>query len=922
MTRNVTDNILPRRANSIIRINSSSRWISGRNGIVTSILLCLLLSLHNSAIANVVELNKYQSRYNLGASLSYLIDEEHRYSFREISSADFANEFHPSEWDTPNFGFSDAVYWIKFDLVYRETPEDYASTQEPDSLTSSDPVKLLLELQYPFFKEVVLYRPSKNSKNNYESVIAGNLTQFENREIKVANYLFELELEQNQATTFYMKLNSTMSIQLPLILWSPKAYIERISVEKMIWGAFYGILFFSVVYNLFVFASVRKRSYIYYIFYIISITFLQSTRNGFGYQFFWSNNSWWSEVSPTFFIATTSLFVLLFTREFLGTKDKLYYADTGLKIMIGGAVMVLASVILLPVLLSRIIAVVFAIALAIGILTISIHCVIKKVRAASWYLIAWLSLLVGIIAICAREMGIIEPHWTIDYATEIGTVLEAVLLSLGLADIINTDRKEKFEALNKQHQTMIELQGAQSVLVYQSTHDQFTGLPNNALFENSLSQTLLKADHNSDSIAVLIIHLYKFNEIVNTLGKNNSNRVLVDVCERLRKFAVANLNIIEIDGEQGRSPLAQIEINKFALTIKIRNKDQVTHIAKGILAELSTPFLFNHLVFDVEANIGVSLFPIHSSDTDDLIHKAHIATDVALASDRNFAVYASELDPYSEKRLTLMADLREAIVYNGLDLYYHPLVDIKSEQTMGAEALIRWNHPIHGFIPPDEFIPLAEQTGVITPLTEWVLEQAIKQMVELQEAGTAIDISVNISARNLREASFFPNLEKRIQHYNLSPRNLNLEVTETAMMNDPTQALEILEQLHHAGFTLAIDDFGTGYSSMAYLKSLPAQKIKIDRSFVSNMIHDKDDAIIVETIINMSHILGLRVVAEGVEDEDTLLILKNLGCDTAQGFLFTKPIAKEEFENWLTTSAWSAQKPPNIILPSDSPKFM
>lgn len=899
--------------------HSKYRMHSIKSGLLRAVTLTLSMVLFLGAVigiatspitAQALEINTHQQRYNLGPQLQYLIDEHHEYTIEQIQSKKLDHLFIQSEVDTPYFGYTDATFWVKFELTQvsiNNSPE----SNHPRPIDNTNRISnWLLELQYPTYREVTLYQPQSEQPEKLISKNLGLQSDHHLWEIKISPPLYEIRVVHNTPTTFYLKLRSSQSVQIPLILWSPKRYIEAMSLEKSLWGIFYGILLFAVAYNLFIYLSVRKASYFYYILYMISVILLQSSRNGVGHQYLWGDNSWWSEISTTFFIGSTVLFTVLFTKEFLSTKDHSPYSNSSLTTLIVLSILIMLGAIFSPPLEGLVFAVIVVFFVSITILSVSISCVLHGVRAAKWYLIAWVFLLVGIFAVALREVGLVAPHWSINYATEIGTILEAILLSLGLADIINTERKAKYEALNRQHQTMIGLQKAQNVLVYQATHDASTNLPNSALFENNLNKTLLASNDKGNSIAVFIIYLSRFNEIINTLGKSKSDKVLQDASDRLCNFSKNYLSVNNIKSEEGSSPLALIENNTFALSINMRTPDHASHVAKGLRDELARPFIFDDLTFDVDTNIGVSIFPTHSENTDDLIHKAHIAVDVAEDEESNFAIYSSQLDPYSEKRLTLMADLREAIAYNGVDLYFHPLVDIQSEHTVGAEALIRWNHPVHGFISPDEFIPLAEQTGVITPLTEWVLEQAMKQIVALKSNDTDIAISVNISAQNLREANFYRHLLQRLKHYDVPTRSLILEVTETAMMKDPAQALAILEKLHQAGLVLAIDDFGTGYSSLAYLKSLPAKEIKVDRSFVSNMVQDKDDAVIVQTIINMSHIFEMQVVAEGIEDKPTLLALRALGCDTAQGFLFTKPLPKKDFETWLIDSPWGYRGPP------------
>jgi len=271
------------------------------------------------------------------------------------------------------------------------------------------------------------------------------------------------------------------------------------------------------------------------------------------------------------------------------------------------------------------------------------------------------------------------------------------------------------------------------------------------------------------------------------------------------------------------------------------------------------------------------------------------------------SIYSADADPHSPKRLAMMSELGRAIRENQLCLYFQPKVILDERRCYGFEALIRWIHPELGFVPPDDFIPIAEFTSLIHPLTAWVLEKSIAQCRQWQMQGLSLSVAVNLSARNLMDENIPKLVERLLIKYQLPPSRLELEITESSIMSDPNRALRILQQLHELGVHLSIDDFGTGYSSLAYLKRLPVQTLKIDNSFVRNMLEDLQDELIVNSTIHLAHNLGLTVVAEGVENEELLQRLSSMGCDEAQGYFIGRPMALNNADQWLVESGWIKQ---------------
>jgi EAL domain-containing protein (putative c-di-GMP-specific phosphodiesterase class I) len=347
--------------------------------------------------------------------------------------------------------------------------------------------------------------------------------------------------------------------------------------------------------------------------------------------------------------------------------------------------------------------------------------------------------------------------------------------------------------------------------------------------------------------------------------------------------------------------------DEFALLLPITSSSHCKIVVSKIQKVMREPFLLDGMPLEIGASLGIATYPEHARDAGSLIRCAEVAMYIAKDNGEPYSYYDPERDPHSLKRLKISSDLRLAAEKKQFSLYYQPKMAMESRQIIGVEALIRWIHPEYGFISPDEFIPLAEQSGAIKPLTEWVLDTAIKQCVKWNEQGIPLTVSVNLSARSLHDTELPEQIDAMLKTYGLPASQLELEITETAIMMDPDRASEILNRLHSAGMKLSIDDFGTGYTSLSYLKQLPVDDIKIDKSFVMNMIEDHDNAVIVQSIISLAHSMGRGVIAEGVESKAIIDELSKLGCDTIQGYFLSRPAPPSDFEEWLQGDAVSSE---------------
>jgi len=427
-------------------------------------------------------------------------------------------------------------------------------------------------------------------------------------------------------------------------------------------------------------------------------------------------------------------------------------------------------------------------------------------------------------------------------------------------------------------------------MTHLATHDDLTALPNRILLIDRLVQAISRGPWNDKYLAVLFLDLDRFKLVNDAHGHDVGDELLRHVASRLVSCLREGDTVSRLGGDE------------FVIVLRdLSNPSDVRTIADKIIHTFSTPFLLVDEEFFSTASMGISLYPKDGQSALDLMKKADIAMYRAKSLGKNnYVLYSEEMGKQDARELTLETDLRRAIERNEFELYYQPQVDAKNGIIIGAEALIRWNNPKHGLVSPLEFIPLAEQTGLIIPISQWVMKEAAKQCKYWQDQGLPpIRVSVNISAIQFERGNIFNDVKNVLKKTNLSPEYLELELTEGTLATNPQAAINTLNKLNDIGIKLSIDDFGTGYSSLSYLKQFCVSTLKIDRSFVKDVLTDSDDAAMCTAIISIAHNLNLHVVAEGVENNDQLEFLKTHDCNTIQGYYFSKPLPNNQFIKYL-----------------------
>ena len=450
-------------------------------------------------------------------------------------------------------------------------------------------------------------------------------------------------------------------------------------------------------------------------------------------------------------------------------------------------------------------------------------------------------------------------------------------------DLVMNELSELNDSLEERvHERTQELQSLNTKIAYEMMHDPLTGLPNRILVTERIQHAIASAKRNDTSIAVMMLDLNNFKEVNDTLGHPEGDRLLIDVAERLTEAMRESDTVGRLGGDE------------FAVVLPNINEEEATNVANKILEYLIPSFSLDDHTLKVGASIGIAMYPEHGDDHTSLIRIADVAMYEAKSNKSGVCTYHPELDKYSPLRLSLMDYLQTAIEEDQLQLHYQPKISLEKNKVVSVEALIRWYHPELGWIFPEQFIPIAENSGLINEVTNWVVEHAFKQWREWQDAGLDIQIAINLSARDLVNSDLPKRIARFCDKYEMFSDGIKAEITESALMYNPELVTEIMADPDMQRLKFSIDDFGTGYSSLSYLKQLPVSEVKIDRSFVSDMVTNDSDANIVKAVIDLVHNLGYTVVAEGVENVETLEQLRLLGCDEAQGYLFSKAVPAEK----------------------------
>jgi diguanylate cyclase (GGDEF)-like protein len=486
---------------------------------------------------------------------------------------------------------------------------------------------------------------------------------------------------------------------------------------------------------------------------------------------------------------------------------------------------------------------------------------------------------------------VFKPIW------EVTQALHSIAYGYGGLQLPKTKFQETEFLIDAFEEMDIKINDHRKALEDQSLHDALTGLPNRVMLDERLEYHIITCKTKNNSLAIFLIDLDRFKEVNDSLGHSAGDELIIHAGDRMR----ACLSDVETLGRLGGDEFLIISPNI--------SREQSNQLASKLTSAFNESFSIAGHDIHMSASIGIAIYPEDGHDKQVLLQHADIAMYLAKRNKVQYAFYDPKQDTHSSKRIALVSDLHNAVRQSRLELYFQPKLNIKTRAVVGAEALLRWKHPKLGDINPERVVDIAESEGFISELTMWTLDHAIQQCSNWHELGYPVSVAVNLSLSNLYHETFSQDVLQILKKHDLDPRYLTLEITENSMMSHPSRSIKVLNRLHNMGITLSVDDFGTGFSSLSYLKRLPVDELKIDKSFVMDMTKDDSDRVIVHSTIELGHNLGLSVVAEGIEDELTKNVLEAIQCDYAQGYYYSKPKSNVEFIAWLQDNMKPIESP-------------
>ncbi len=820
---------------------------------------------------------------------------EIRLSLIERLTAPTAGEFsitelldHPAlpGWETAgdeiNLGYHEHPAWYRLEI---DNPTD-------------QPAMRYLEIAYPLLDHVELFQVEDGSV--IASHLTGDRVPHHQRPLNQRTFVFPLHLTPGLDQTVYLRIQTSGSHQVPLRLWEPATFRDHDRRDMTSRGMFYGMLLIMAVFNLFLWRTFGERSFLYFAGVQFALLASMSTLHGVTFMYLIPDLPRAHELIILTGVPLSVLFFCLFCREFLDLRARLPRGEQLAVICtwlcaaatLGGLVLSYNVSTRISV---NLIAIVCLVILAIGIVR-AIH----GDRQALYFVAGWFVLLLGVVGHILTLSNVISNAFLMNYAMESGAVLASLVFSFALGDRFHRERQGRIEEQQARLEAMQEREEVKRRMLDQARRHAPTGLPNRTALDQHLNHRLNEPGRRDERLALVLFKVRGFNDINKTLGHDNSSGLLALLARRLDQLVLAMDNHLPIErNDRHHHGVAHVEGYIFAFLMRLAPGEDPRPAMNELAEFIRKPFEYMGLSLSVGVNGACAVCPDDSADAATLVRHAFIAFDQAGRDVHGMAVYSPLANPYNPGRLTLMTELRQAIENDELDLYFQPQMDLTTGRIRAAEALLRWPHPEQGLIPPDLFIDLAEKAGLMRPLTDWVISRALGFINRLERAGHPIHVAVNVSPLSLQDPDFANRVLNQLDRSGVPVDRLVIEMTESAAMADPKITRRQLDTLHKAGVRLSIDDFGTGHSSLAYLSTLPVHEIKIDRSFIMNMLDSTNNDTIVRTTIDMCHALGYEVVAEGVENQAILDRLAQLGSDLIQGHHLLRPATAEEFLTWL-----------------------
>jgi len=835
-----------------------------KNVFVVSILLVLAIILINIYLVLQQSENHPISEKSatIHSQFSYFIDEESTFNIDDLT--DLNMMFIDSRASNIPFELGTKTYWVKINVENM----------------SSDIQQLVLHADNTMLAELDIYQISEEQTSAHLYSLAQNVKNpnGQAQELKILDKAFPhvaFSVASHDQITLLARLNTQGPPNVPFIIYSQENFEYRLQLSEAIFSAFIGIILLMSAYNFVLYFAVRDKVYLVYIGYLLAAFTVLASVNGYGYLIFSEQLQLWLNNYSLVFHALLVIFLLLFALYFLRydqAKDLSY--KVGILLCLVMLVVSLASLFVDQVTQAKAF---FSLQPVFYLYALII--VGRRLREdfswARFYFISWLPLLAGAAIQPLMLLNYIEYSFWAQHAFLLGVLVEITFMAFALAERMRRNEQDRLTDIGY-HQT--------------------TKLPRKLMLEEAINNLLYK---QTRKFSVLVIKPEQLDRIALYVDEATT----INLFKRLNRFLTPLFayNDAIVDITNRREKICFLENSSLALLIDHKKNNQPMQvIVNSIQQIIIEKYQIDQLQLPLSGIIGIANYPEHGDSAHLLINRAQLALKDAENSHQKWSYFTAELSDKTNYLLKLAADMKEALANNAFEIYHQPQIDLKTLRVCGSECLIRWRHKIEGDIPPEVFIPIAEDMGLINQMTVWVVNQALSQHKEIIENGyTNHMVSINISGKDIASEHFYHQIKDALKLADIAPEKVIFELTESATITTSEQALSTIEQLSDLGITVSIDDFGTGYSSMAYISQLPFQELKIDRQFVENVCDSIKRRTICETTVKMAKGLKLEVVAEGINSELDERTLRQFGCDIGQGFYYAEPMPLANYLTWL-----------------------
>jgi EAL domain-containing protein (putative c-di-GMP-specific phosphodiesterase class I)/GGDEF domain-containing protein len=823
--------------------------------------ILFLLTKITTSLTGLNSLSLGQNDISIDIRYKYLTDNNNDLTLNQVVAK--LDEFDEVPLNKAKTDFGNIGFWYQIDIIN----------------TLNRPRDLTMFLDNPMIDIINVYQHAGEQYTFVRSLGDSNLTNSK-EQIGFPNY--KINLQAKQELSFLIYTSTTGAANLPISIFDTVNFHRFKDAVYLIWGAFIGIVIVMSVYNLILFVGTQEKIYVLYIGYIA--TFLIELSVVHGYSAYIMPLPLFDFISKNIITVNFLLayFSLMFALHFLKFNEEPERKITRYVNFLSKLNLVFA---VLSFFVVEYIAAQFFFTLQIFLYALGIIMMYVKVkegvRWANFYIISWLPLFIGAAVGPLLLTGHIEYNFWSRHALLFGVIFEITFMAMALAHRLRTSEQER---------------------LYQASHDHVFGFANNNLLEIAVESIVEKQKHASFS--VVIISIAKYESIVPYLPTESLKTIIYQFVTDVERELSNELLLIDIDSKNQYSKTAMIREGVFAFLVSSNDEHLLQNIMNNFASQQPISYSSDGLSINIKCLIGASTNTKLIKSTNELVNKAQQAIELAIEKGNLYGIYDDQFNSNDQRKIQLASDLQTAIDEDSLQLYHQPQTSIATGDIIGSEVLLRWIHPSYGFIPPDEFVRIAEDTGIINKLSEWVFNQSCVHLVELLRLGINNHlISVNMSVHDVMHNGFITYLIRTINKYNLRAEMFVLELTETVSVTDTKKFTRNMLELKDIGFSLAIDDFGTGYSSLTYVSKHPFDKLKIDREFIQYLDQSEKDFTIVSATINMANSLGLDVVAEGVEDQKTLNLLKSLDCEMAQGYHISRPLPFDSYIEWLDEEA-------------------